>query len=90
MTFKKGDVVRYVGEDLSRRRSLSIGFSGWGPLTYAMGVTGIVESVMSDEGDNGSFYRCEVRLEIPYVANFPLGVLHTGQTMYDFELEKIS
>ncbi len=89
MTFKKGDVVRYVGEDLSRQRSLAIEFGGWGPLAVAMGATGIVESVMFDEGDNGSFYRCGVRLEIPYVENFPLGVLHIEQTMYDFELEKI-
>jgi len=79
--FQNGDIVRYVGDDVAKKRFVGI-LSFWGPLGYSAGTMGIVEYQREDTCKSGTVMRYRVR--VLHCGN----LVHSEEMFYDFELEK--
>lgn len=87
MAFERGDIVRYIGDEVARQRA-NILCPEWGALSISEGLYGIVELV-DRRVDGEKYYRCHVRMEVPGEDDCILYVAHIEETLYDFEIEKI-
>lgn len=80
--YKVGDVVRYVGNDVAKKRSDGI-MSFWAPPSCLDGTIGIVEYIHDTGKNDVERYSIRVTREI-------LSYIHHIEEMfYEFELEKV-
>jgi hypothetical protein len=90
MTFSRGDVVRYVGDDISKQRADNLGM-WWGSLGYRVGDTGIVEYIHNMEyeriGIKRTIIKYSVRMTRTFLDTNPPAIVHSSDSFFEFELE---